>query len=50
MFNSKIKYLPSRAGDRLGSTTTNNNALKHLRYKSSIDIKDYINNFVKNTS
>ncbi len=50
MFNSKIKYLPSRPGDRLGSTTTNNNALKLLRYKSNIDIKDYINNFVKNTS
>ena len=50
MFNSKIKYLPSRKGDRLGSTTTNNKAFRHLGYKSNMDIKEYINNFIKNVS
>ena len=47
MFKSKIKYLPSRAGERLGSTIPNNNAYKHLGYRSKIDIKDYIQDFVK---
>ena len=47
MFNSKIRYLPSRAGDRLGSTITNNNSYNHLGYKSKIDIKDYINEYLK---
>ena len=47
MFNSKIRYLPSRPGDRLGSTTTNNNSYNHLGYKSKIDIKDYINEYLK---
>ncbi|WP_440634163.1 NAD-dependent epimerase/dehydratase family protein [Candidatus Pelagibacter sp. HIMB1485] len=45
-FNSKIKYIPSRPGERFGSTITNNNAKKILGYKSKIDIKDYINNFI----
>ena len=47
MFNSKIRYLPSRPGDRLGSTITNNNSYNHLGYKSKIDIKDYINEYLK---
>ena len=47
MFKSKIRYLPSRPGDRLGSTTTNNNSYNHLGYKSKIDIKDYINEYLK---
>ncbi len=47
MFKSKIRYLPSRPGERLGSIVPNNNAFNHLGYKSKIDIKDYINNFIK---
>ena len=49
MFNTKIKYLPARPGDRLGSTITNNNALKILKYKASKNIKDYIQNFISNS-
>ena len=45
-FNSKIKYLPSRPGERFGSTLKNNNAKNILGYKSKIDIKDYIKRFI----
>ena len=45
-FNSKIKYLPSRPGERFGSTIKNNNAKNILGYKSKINIKDYIKNFI----
>ena len=45
-FNSKIKYLPSRPGERFGSTIINNNAKNILGYKSKIDIKDYIRVFI----
>ena len=48
MFKSKIKYLPSRPGERLGSTILNDNAFKILGYKSKIDIKDYIKKFINN--
>ena len=46
MFKSKIKYLPSREGDRSDSTMTNNNAKKILGYKSSKDISKYISDFI----
>jgi len=49
MFKSKIRYLPFRPGERFGSTIPNNNAFKDLGYKSSIDIKDYINNYINKT-
>ena len=45
-FNSKIKYLPSRPGERFGSTIKNNNAKKILGYKSKFDIKDYIKKII----
>ena len=45
-FNSKIKYLPSRPGERFDSTIKNNNAKNILGYKSKINIKDYIKNFI----
>ena len=45
-FNTKIKYLPSRPGERFGSTLKNNNAKNILGYKSKIDIKDYIKRFI----
>ena len=45
-FNSEIKYLPSRPGDRSGSTIKNNNAKSILGYKAKMDIKDYIKKFI----
>ena len=47
MFKTKIKYLPKRPGERFGSTILNNNAKKTLEYKATIDIKKYIEDFVK---
>ena len=47
MFNSKIKYLPSRPGERFGSTFINNNAKKILGYTAKMEIYDYIKNIVK---
>ena len=47
MFKSKIKYISKRKGERFKSSITNNNALKILNYKSTIDIKDYIKNFIQ---
>ena len=47
MFESKIKYLPARPGERYGSTILNNNAKKILGYVAKKDIKDYIKNMVK---
>ena len=46
-FNTRIKYLPSRPGERFGSTIPNDNAKKILGYSTSIDIKDYIKNLIK---
>ena len=46
MFNTKIKYLPNRPGERFGSTISNNNAKKILGYTAKNDIKDYIKNIV----
>jgi len=46
-FKTRIKYLPSRPGERFGSTIPNNNAKKILGYRTSIDIKDYIKNLIK---
>ena len=47
MFKTKIKYLPSRPGERFGSTVLNNNAKKILGYNAKINIKDYIKNIIK---
>ena len=46
MFNTKIKYLPSRPGDRYGSTFKNNNAQKILSYKPKKKKEDYIKKFI----
>ena len=46
-FNSKIKYLPSRPGERFDSIIKNNNAKNILGYQSKINIKDYIKEFIK---
>ena len=48
MFNSRIKFLPARKGDRQNSTMTNNNAEKILGYKAKKDIKSYITNIINN--
>ena len=47
MFKTKIKFVPSRHGERFGSSITNNNAFNYLGFKAKIDIKDYINNYIK---
>ena len=47
MFKTKIKYISQRKGERFKSSITNNNAQKILGYKSSIDISDYIKEFIK---
>ena len=47
MFKTKIKFLPSRDGERSASSIPNNNALNYLGFKSKIDIKDYIYNYIK---
>ena len=47
MFKTKIKFVPSRHGERFGSSITNNNAFNYLGFKAKIDIKDYINDYIK---
>ena len=47
MFKTKIKFLPSRRGERFGSSLANNNALNHFGYKPKINIKTYISNYIK---
>jgi len=48
MFNAKIKYLPSRPGERYASALTSMN-LSNKVYKlfGSINLNDYINNIIK---
>ncbi len=48
MFKTRIKYIKKRVGERKGSTMINNNAELILKYKTTIDIKDYIKNIIKN--
>ena len=47
MFQTKIKYLPPRNGERFGTSIPNNNAFTLLGYKPNIDIKKYISIFIK---
>ena len=47
MFKTKVKYLPPRNGERFGTSIPNNNAFNHLGYKPKIDIKEYIQNFIR---
>ena len=49
MFNSKLKFLPQRPGERYASALTNMN-LSNKVYKlfSKIDLKDYVKNLVIN--
>ena len=51
MFNSKIKYLPKRPGERYASALTKMNlSNKVYRYFGKINLRDYIKNFLKKTS
>ena len=49
MFNTKIKYLPRRAGERYVSTLASRN-LSNKIYKKfgKIRLKDYIQDFINN--
>ena len=51
MFNSKIKFLAKRPGERYASALTNENlSNKMYKYFGKIKLKDYINNFIKKNS
>tara|TARA_B100000767_G_scaffold220103_1_gene208332 strand:- start:1555 stop:2445 length:891 start_codon:yes stop_codon:yes gene_type:complete len=51
MFKSKIKLLPKRAGERYASALTNMNlSNKMYKYFGKINLKDYVDNFIKNNS
>ena len=46
MFKSKIKMLPARPGERLSSFYNTNISFTKLGYKPTINIKDYIKDFI----
>ena len=49
MFNTKIKFLPKRLGERYASALTNKNlSNKIYKYYGKINLKDYIKNFIEN--
>jgi len=49
MFKSKIKYLPKRPGERYTSKLKNSNLSNKVhRYFGKINLKNYINDFLKN--
>jgi UDP-glucose 4-epimerase len=50
LFNSKIKFLPSRQGERYASALTDMN-LSNKVYKmfGTIELKEYVKNFTNNT-
>ena len=49
MFNSKIKFLPKRSGERYASAIINKNlSNKMYKYFGSINLKDYIKEFIRN--
>ena len=51
MFGNKIKYLPSRKGERYASALTNSNlSNKVYKYFGRIDLKVYIKKFLSYTS
>ena len=50
MFNSKIKFLPSREGERYASALTSMNLSNKVhKLFGKINLKDYVKNIVKNT-
>ena len=49
MFNTKVKFLPPRRGERYASALTSMNlSNKVLKLFGSIELKDYVKNFIKN--
>ena len=51
MFDAKIKYLPTRPGERYASALTNMNlSNKVYKYFGKIDLIKYIKKFVKENS
>ena len=47
MFNTKIKFLPKRLGERYASALINKNlSNKMYKYFGKINLKDYVNNFI----
>ena len=47
MFNTKIKFLPKRSGERYASALTNMNlSNKVYKHFGKIDLKKYIENFI----
>ena len=51
MFNSKIKFIAKRPGERYASALTNKNlSNKMYKYFGKIKLEDYINNFIKKNS
>ena len=50
LFNTKIKFLPSRKGERYASALTSmNSSNKVYKMFGKIDLKDYVKNIVKNS-
>jgi UDP-glucose 4-epimerase len=48
MFNTKIKYMPKRPGERYASALTNKNlSNKVYKYFGKIDLRNYIKEFTK---
>jgi len=49
MFNSKIKFLPKRPGERYASAIINKNLSNQMyKYYGKINLKDYIKEFIRN--
>jgi UDP-glucose 4-epimerase len=49
LFKSKIRYLPTRKGERFASALTNMNLNNRIiRLSAKISLKDYVDNFLKN--
>ena len=49
LFDSKIKYLPKRAGERYVSAITNKNLSNRIyKYFGKVSLKKYIQDFIKN--
>ena len=48
MFKSKIRLLPKRPGERYASALTNKNLSNKMhKHYGKIDLKNYINDFIK---
>ena len=51
MFNTRIKYLPKRLGERYASALISKNlSNKIYKYYGKLNLKDYIKNFLKENS